>query len=76
MVRAYVMVTAKTGDADRLKREIGAVDGVDTAHIVAGDVDLIATVTVDSPAEVKNVAATHIQSVDGIDDTKTYIAMD
>ncbi|QCC50402.1 Lrp/AsnC family transcriptional regulator [Halapricum salinum] len=76
MVIAYVMVKAHTGEADRLKREIEAVEGVLSAHIVAGDIDLIAKVEVDSPAAVKDVAATHIQAVDGVEDTQTYIAMD
>jgi len=76
MVTAYVMVKAHTGDADRLKTEIGAIDGVSEVHIVAGDVDFIAKVSVDSPAAVKDVAATHIQSIDGVESTQTYIAMD
>ena len=76
MVRAYVMVKAHTGEADRLREEIEAIDGVERAHIVAGDVDLIAVVDVDSPAAVKDVAATQIQDIDGVEDTQTYIAMD
>mgnify|MGYP000370791446 CR=1 FL=1 len=76
MVKAYVMVKANTGEADRLRERIEAVEGVGSAHIVAGDVDLIATVDVPSPADVKDVAATHIQGIDGVEDTQTYIAMD
>ena len=76
MVTAYVMVKAHTGDADRLREAIEAVEGVTEAHIVAGDVDLIAKVTVETPAEVKDVAATHIQSIEGVESTQTYIAMD
>ncbi len=76
MVRAYVMVKVRTGDADRLKRAIADVDGVERAHIVAGDIDLIAVVDVDSPAQVKDVAATNIQNVEGVADTQTYIAME
>ena len=76
MVRAYVMVKAHTGDADRLRSEIRGVEGVIDAYIVAGDVDFIATVEVDSPAKVKTAAATHIQGIDGIEDTQTYVAMD
>ncbi|WP_136717284.1 Lrp/AsnC family transcriptional regulator [Halorientalis salina] len=76
MVTAYVMVKALSGDADRLQSEIEAVDGVAEASIVAGDVDFIAKVEVDSPAEVKDVAADGIQSIDDIEDTQTYIAMD
>jgi len=76
MVIAYVMVKAHTGDADRLKDDIEAVDGVAEAHIVAGDVDFIAKVEVETPAEVKDVAATHIQEIQGVETTQTYIAMD
>jgi len=76
MVRAYVMVKARTGEADRLRGAIESVDGVERAHIVAGDIDLIAVVDVDSPGAVKDVAATHIQNVDGVDTTQTYVAME
>jgi DNA-binding Lrp family transcriptional regulator len=76
MVRAYVMIKAHTGEADRLREEMTAIEGIERAHIVAGDVDLIAVVDVDSPAAVKDVAATHIQDVAGVEDTQTYIAMD
>ncbi len=75
MVVAYVMVKAHTGEADRLRDDIEAVDGVTSAHIVAGDVDIIAKVDVPSPGDVKTIAATEIQSLDGVEDTHTYVAM-
>jgi len=76
MVTAYVMVKANTGEADRLKREIGGVDGVVEAHIVAGDIDIIAKVGVDAPAAVKDVVASAIQEIEGVERTQTYISMD
>lgn len=76
MVTAYIMVKANTGEADRLKAAIGDIDGVESAHIVAGDVDLIVRVTVDSPAAVKDIAASTIQDINGVERTQTYIAMD
>ena len=75
MVTAYVMVKANTGEADRLRDDILAIEGVESAHIVAGDVDLIAKVHVDTPAAVKDVTATEIQGIDGVERTQTYIAM-
>lgn len=75
MVVAYVMIKAHTGEADRLREEIEAVSGVERAHIVAGDVDLIAKLEVDTPAEIKDVAATTIREIDGVEDTHTYVAM-
>ncbi|AXR79437.1 Lrp/AsnC family transcriptional regulator [Natrarchaeobaculum sulfurireducens] len=76
MVTAFVMVKANTGEADRLRTEMEAIDGVDSAHIVAGDIDIIAKAQVDTPAAVKEIAATQIQDIDGVEGTQTYIAMD
>ena len=76
MVTAYVMVKANTGEADRLKNAIMDIDGVTGAHIVAGDVDIIAKLDVETPADVKEIAADGIQGVNGVEDTQTYIAMD
>jgi DNA-binding Lrp family transcriptional regulator len=70
------MIKANTGEADRLRNDVEAIDGVDHAYIVAGDVDIIAKVSVDSPGAVKDVAATQIQGISGVEDTQTYIAMD
>ena len=76
MVTAYVMVKALTGEADRIKQAIESIEGVVEAHIVAGDVDIIAKLQVDAPADVKEIAANRIHDVDGVDSTQTYIAMD
>jgi DNA-binding Lrp family transcriptional regulator len=76
MVIAYVMIKANTGEADRLKREVDDIDGVEDVRIVAGDVDLIGKVEVDTPADVKDVAATAIQGIRGVESTQTYIAME
>jgi DNA-binding Lrp family transcriptional regulator len=76
VVIAYIMVKASTGEADRLKRAILDLgDGVVSVNIVAGDIDFVVKVNVDAPADVKDIASA-IQSVDGIEDTQTYITMD
>jgi DNA-binding Lrp family transcriptional regulator len=75
MVVAYVMVKAHTGEADRLRDEIEGVEGVTSAYIVAGDVDIIAKIGVETPGEVKDVAATTVQGLEGVENTRTYVAM-
>ncbi|SFR51804.1 Lrp/AsnC family transcriptional regulator [Halogeometricum limi] len=76
MVTAYVMVKASTGDVDRLKETmLNLHDGVESVSIVAGDVDFIVKAHVETPAEVKDIAAS-IHEMTGIEDTQTYIAMD
>lgn len=76
MVDAYILIKANTGEADRLREEVADCDGIERAYIIAGDVDLIARASVDSPAAVKTLVADQIQSIDGVADTTTYIAMD
>jgi DNA-binding Lrp family transcriptional regulator len=76
MVTAYVMVKVNTAEADRLKAAFEDVDGVESCHIVAGDVDFIVKVVVDSPNDVKDIVTDSIQRVEGVEDTQTYISMD
>ena len=76
MVTAYVLIKANTSEADRLLNDVAAIDGVVDAHVVAGDVDLIAKIEVESPQAVKAVAADRILSLAGVEDTETYISMD
>jgi DNA-binding Lrp family transcriptional regulator len=76
VVTAYVMVKANTGEADRLKAEIGEIDGVESVHIVAGDVDLVAKLVVADTGAVKAITADGIQLIPGVEGTQTYIAMD
>jgi DNA-binding Lrp family transcriptional regulator len=76
MVTAYVMVKASTGDVDRLKSAMSAVeDTVESVNVVAGDIDYIVKVRVESPGDVKDIA-TSIHEMTGIEDTQTYIAME
>jgi DNA-binding Lrp family transcriptional regulator len=75
MVVAYVLVKANTGDADRLLDDVASIDGVVDAHIVAGDVDIIAKLDVDSPSDVKTISASEIQTTNGVENTETYLSM-
>lgn len=76
MVKAFIMVKANTGDADRLRDSIASISGVESAYIVAGDVDIIAKIDVDAPVDVKDIAASQIQGIQGVEGTQTYLAMD
>jgi DNA-binding Lrp family transcriptional regulator len=49
---------------------------VTEAHIVAGAYDIIAEVDADEVYEVLKTASSSIQGLEGVTDTKTYIAMD
>jgi DNA-binding Lrp family transcriptional regulator len=76
VVVAYVLVEASTGEADRIAAAMRDVDGVESVHVVAGDVDFVVRVAVDSPAAVRAAVVSAIAGIDGVENTRTYLAMD
>jgi DNA-binding Lrp family transcriptional regulator len=61
---------------DRLLDDISSIENIQDAHIVAGDVDVIAKIEVESPEDVKGIVADQIQGLDGVENTETYISME
>ncbi|MFB6156362.1 MAG: Lrp/AsnC family transcriptional regulator [Haloferacaceae archaeon] len=76
MVRAFVMVKTEAGEAERLVAAIRGTEDVLEAHVVAGSYDIIAEVEADEVYEILGAAADGVRSLDGVADTRTYIAMD
>ncbi len=76
MVTAYVMVKSMIGEVEDIRDAITPIDGVVDAHIVAGDVDVIVKLSVESPDAIKDLVADHVHTVEGVDSTTTYIAME
>jgi DNA-binding Lrp family transcriptional regulator len=50
--------------------------GVEEAHIVAGQYDIIVEVTADEVYDVMHSVATGIRDLDGVADTRTYISLE
>ncbi len=76
MVTGYILIKANTSEADRLNNAIAELDGVIQSNIVAGDVDVITKIRVETPGAVKDIVASGIQTIDGVETTQTYIAME
>lgn len=76
MVRAFVMVKADSVDADTVLEAVLGVEGVTEAHVVAGDFDIIAEIEAEEVYDVLGAAATDVRSIDGVVDTKTYVALE
>ncbi|MFB6112564.1 MAG: Lrp/AsnC family transcriptional regulator [Halodesulfurarchaeum sp.] len=76
MVIAYILIKANTSEADRLLEDVSNIENIVDAHVVAGDVDLIAKAEVDAPQEIKDIVANRIQDLDGVENTETYISME
>lgn len=76
MVRAFIMVKTAAGASEDTVEAIQALDDVHEAHVVAGEFDIIAEVDAPEVYDVLHAASSSIQSLEGVVDTKTYIALD
>ncbi|WP_327053240.1 Lrp/AsnC ligand binding domain-containing protein [Halomicrococcus gelatinilyticus] len=76
MVHAFIMVDTAAGKSQDLLDAVSDFDTVQEAHIVAGDYDIVVEADADEVYEVLQTASTDVQGLDGVVDTKTYIAID
>jgi len=75
MVHAFVMIKTAAGKSEGLLASIRTLGPVSDAHIVAGTYDIIAEIDVAEMYDVLNAVSTEIQGLEGVTDTKTYVAM-
>jgi len=76
MVHAFIMIKTAAGKSEGLLASIRDLESVSTAHIVAGNYDIIAEVDAPEVYDVLKAVSSGIQGLEGVTDTKTYIAMD
>jgi DNA-binding Lrp family transcriptional regulator len=76
MVRAFIMVKTAAGKSEELLAQMRELDGVEEAHIVAGQYDVIVEALADEVYEVMQSVATDIRGLDGVVDTRTYICLE
>ena len=75
MVHAYVLVKTAPGRSDPAIDKIRAIGEIVEAHIVAGEYDIVAEVDAGDVYHVLQTASSNIQSLEGIETTRTYIAL-
>ncbi len=76
MVDAFVMIRTGAGRSEEVVAEVRGVEGVAEAHIVAGEFDIMTEVTAEEVYDVLRTASSSIQDLDGVTETRTYIALD
>ena len=76
MVKAYIMMKTATGASEGIVDAASDLSEISEVHIIAGDFDLIAEVTVDEVYEILHAAASKLQGIEGIVETRTYIALE
>lgn len=75
MVHAFVTITVETA-VEATADQIRGVEAVETAHVVAGDVDVIAQLEAEETYQAMTAVADGIRGIDAVADTTTYIALD
>lgn len=76
MVRAYVLLKAEVGEAATLAETSRSIDAVETAHVIAGDWDVIVEIEAPEVYDVLSTTATRMQDLSNVLDTKTYVSID
>jgi DNA-binding Lrp family transcriptional regulator len=76
MVRAFIMAKTSAGKSADLREDIAALEGVQEAHVVAGQYDIVAEATGEEVYDVIRGVATEMRELDGVVDTRTYICLE
>ena len=76
MVRAFIAVETAVGESEDLLGPITELPHVVEAHVVAGDYDIIAEAEAEEVYDVIHTSSGKIQGLQGVVDSKTYVAMD
>ncbi|NGM68278.1 Lrp/AsnC family transcriptional regulator [Natronolimnobius sp. AArcel1] len=76
MVHAFIMVKTAAGKSEGLLANIRDFDRASDAHIVAGTYDIIVEVDAEEVYDILETVSSNIQGLEGVTETKTYIAMD
>ncbi|WP_135853127.1 Lrp/AsnC family transcriptional regulator [Halorussus salinus] len=76
MVHAFIMVKTAAGRSEDVLTAVRELDGISEAHVVAGEFDVIVEAEADEVYDVLQTASSDISGMDGVADTKTYMALD
>lgn len=76
MVHGFIMVKTAAGASEGLIDPIQQSGGVTEANVVAGDWDIIVEADGEEVYDVLQISSTSISGLDGVEDTKTYVALD
>ncbi|MDJ1433058.1 Lrp/AsnC ligand binding domain-containing protein [Halostagnicola sp. A-GB9-2] len=76
MVRTYTLLTCAAGTSERVCRELSAVDGVDGAHVVVGEFDVILELEGPDVQSLLRLVSVEIRPREGVGTTRTYVCLD
>nr|WP_246045632.1 Lrp/AsnC ligand binding domain-containing protein [Halorussus ruber] len=70
------MVKTAAGRSEDVIESVRELNHVSEGHVVAGEFDIIVEADADEVYEVLHAASSDISGIDGVADTKTYMALD
>lgn len=76
MVHSFVMVKTTAGSIGTVLEGVKDLAGVEEAHVIAGDYDIVVEVEGKDVQESIRTVSTDIRELKGIVDTRTYIALE
>jgi Lrp/AsnC family transcriptional regulator for asnA, asnC and gidA len=74
MTEAYVHVVVDAGAAMKAADRIASLDAVEQTHVVTGEYDVIAHVSLEHEEDLPEVVAEQIHGAPGVADTVTSVA--
>ena len=75
-MKAYVMIKVRAGDVKDVVLELRKITDVTEAHMTFGPYDAVAVVETGDIAELGAITALKIQTIPGVEQTLTCIAVD
>lgn len=76
MTDAYVHVVVEPSAVTPAAKAIQAAESVETVHLVTGDYDLVARLSLDSKDDIARAVTEDIHSVSGVVETNTSVAFE
>jgi len=76
MTDAYVHIVAEPSAISPAAEAIAEAPSVETVHVVTGEHDLVAQLSLESKDDVASAVTEEIHSVNGIVDTVTHVAFE
>lgn len=75
-MKAFVLITIRTGEIPQVVRQLKSLPGVTEAHMTLGPYEAVAVIEGSDVKEIGNILATTIQPVPGVRETLTCLLID
>ncbi len=75
-MKAYVLISAQTGEAPEVVQQAKRLAGISEAHITFGPYDAVAVVQAESVKEIGHIVHNRLLPIPGVKNTLTCLAVD